>query len=71
MATEHVGQDVTTFGAWMHHGGFSVQTRSGMQEGIILDARSGMAGGILADARPAGSVTWRGLVKGRPFSRKI
>ena len=70
MATEHMGQDVTTFGAWMHHSGFSVQTRSGMQEGIILDARSGIAGGVLADARPACSVTWRVLVVGRPFSRE-
>ena len=70
MATEHMGQDVTTFGAWMHHGGFSVQTRSGMQEDINLDARSGIAGGVLADARPAGSVTRRGLVVGRPFSRE-
>ena len=65
-ATVFMGRDVTTFGAWMDHSGFSVQTDSQTVEDVTVDSRNGIAGGILTGARPAGSATWRGLMVGRP-----
>lgn len=66
MATEHMGSDVTTFGAWMEHSGFSVETLILMSEGVTLDSRNGIAGGTLTDTRPTGGATWLGLMVGRP-----
>lgn len=66
MATRYMGADLTAFGAWLEHSGFSVQTQSGTRGGVAVDIRNGFAGGILTGARPAGSATWRGLMVGRP-----
>ena len=65
-ASEHMGREVTAFGAWMDHSGFSVQTTGQTVGDIAVDSRNGIAGGILTGARPAGSATWRGLMVGRP-----
>ena len=65
-ATVVMGQDVTAFGAWMDHSGFSVQTASQTVGDIAVDTRNGLVGGILTGARPTGSATWRGLMVGRP-----
>ena len=54
-ASGHMGRDVTAFGAWMDHSGFSVQTTGQTVGDIAVDSRNGIAGGILTGARPAGT----------------
>ncbi len=55
-----------SFGAWMEHGAFAVQTEDGTLEGTRISARYAAAGGDLTGAAPAGSATWLGLMVGTP-----
>ena len=63
---QHMGSDLSSFGAWMEHGAFTVQTESTTQEGTRINSRYGLAGGDLTGTRPRGTATWLGLMVGTP-----
>ncbi len=59
--------EFTTFGAWMAHGGFQVETaRVVIPDDIRMNLVSGLALGDLTGSRPRGSATWIGLMVGTP-----
>lgn len=65
--------DISSYGAWMDHAGFAVQTETASVDvgGLNVDFRShyGLAGGDLTGSRPTGiSATWQGLMVGTPAS---
>ena len=58
----------TTYGAWMEHSAFGVQTVGAdvADEGLFITARYAVAGGDRNVTIPAGSATWRGVMVGTP-----
>ena len=60
------GVDFRSLGAWMEHGGFSVNTNRFTVDGLRVTLRYGVAGGDLTGSRPTGTATWRGLMVGTP-----
>jgi len=55
---------VTSFGAWMEHGSFTVQTERLREQEVTVYGRYGLAGGDLSISRPTGDATWLGLMVG-------
>ena len=68
VAGQHMGADVTQLGAWMGHGGFSVEMSSAASDGVRFDSRNALAAGDLTGAPLTGSATWLGLMVGTPVS---
>ena len=62
------GDDLTSFGAWMEHSVFGVQTERAMEQGVSVSALSALSAGDLTGSRPAGSATWRGFMVGTPVT---
>ena len=59
--------ELNSFGAWMAHGGFAVQTeRVPTPDDIKINFGYGLAWGDLTGSRPTGSATWLGLMVGTP-----
>ena len=55
---------VTSYGSWMEHGGFGLQTNTYETGGVSFVERFGIAGGKLTGAKLAGGATWLGLMVG-------
>ncbi len=68
VAGQHMGADVTLLGAWMDHGGFSVEMSGAASDGVRFDNRNAIAGGDLTGTPLTGSATWLGLMVGTPVS---
>ena len=64
--TQQMGSELSSFGAWMDHSAFAVQTERTTLEGTRIDARYGMAGGDLTGSPVGGSATWLGIMVGTP-----
>ena len=61
------GPDYRTYGAWMDHAGFFVETRVQSQvEGVGITLRGASARGDLTGSRPTVDAKWRGLMVGTP-----
>ena len=58
--------EFTSFGAWMEHGSFVVQTERGVFPDIRINVAYSNAMGDLTGSRPTGSATWLGLMVGTP-----
>ncbi len=63
---EVTSEEVTSFGAWMSHGGFAVETARVVTPDIRINVGLGIAWGDLTGSRPTGSATWLGLMVGTP-----
>ncbi len=60
---------VETYGAWMEHATFSIQTSSRRIEGVSVSLHGGVVGGDMTRSRPAAiNATWNGLMVGTPRS---
>ena len=68
LKTRDMDGDFTSFGAWMNHSAFSVQTESFVLEGTTIGVRYGLAGGDLTGSPPQGSATWLGIMTGTPVT---
>ena len=66
VTTQQMDLELSSFGAWMEHGAFAVQTEHGTVDGTRITSRYAIAGGDLTGAAPAGSATWLGLMVGTP-----
>lgn len=66
-AGRYMGLDYLDFGAWMHHGGFIINTSDRMEiGGVAIETRYALAGGDLTGNAPAGAATWLGIMVGTP-----
>ena len=63
---EGQAESVESYGAWMDHAGFAVQSERLTIEGVSVTGRYGVAGGDLTGVRPDIMATWRGLMVGTP-----
>ena len=63
---EGTAEGIESYGAWMHHGAFGVQTERWAEEGISIVGRYGLAVGELTGHGPRTSATWRGVMTGTP-----
>ncbi len=63
---EGQAEGIESYGAWMDHAGFAVQSEEQMIEGVSVTGRYGIAGGDLTGIRPDILATWRGLMVGTP-----
>ena len=57
-----------TFGSWMHHSTFQVESASAFVDGTTLQTLGGSTGGDLTGYSPSTSATWRGVMVGTPIS---
>ena len=64
-----------TFGAWMHHAAFAVQSEQATEtiggSSYSLSARYGIAGGDLTGNPPDITATWRGVMVGTPATGNL
>ena len=54
------------YGAWMHHGGFTIEVAHLEVEDLAVGVRQAFAGGDLTGSAPTGSATWLGVMVGTP-----
>ena len=59
---------IESYGAWLNHAGFGVQSERNMVDGIGVTGRHGIAVGDLTGVAPPMAATWRGLMVGTPRS---
>lgn len=59
---------IESYGAWLHHSGFAVQSERSESEGYNVSGRYGIVGGDLTGVAPPMAATWRGLMVGTPRS---
>ena len=55
-----------TYGAWLNHAGFAVQSDRTVVEGVTVSERFGIAAGALTGVAPPMAATWSGLMVGTP-----
>ena len=65
-SVRHMGDDITSLGAWMEHGSFALNTQRGVDDDIEVDLVYTMAMGDLTDRPLTGSATWLGIMVGTP-----
>ncbi len=63
-SVQHMGVEGTSFGAWMEHGAFTLNTERAIREGIEIGSVHANALGDLTDSPLAGSATWLGIMTG-------
>ena len=60
------GEKVESYGAWMDHAAFTLQSERTMAGGVAIETRYGVAGGDLTGVPPDMTATWRGVMVGTP-----
>ncbi|MXW87864.1 MAG: transferrin-binding protein-like solute binding protein [Boseongicola sp. SB0673_bin_14] len=65
-SAQHMGVAGTSFGAWMEHGAFTLNTERAIGEEIESSFVYAIAAGDLTDLPLAGSATWLGIMTGTP-----
>ena len=61
------GEKVESYGAWMDHAAFTLQSERTMAGGVAIETRYGVAGGDLTTSVPPDmTATWRGVMVGTP-----
>ena len=65
-STHHMGDDITSFGAWMEHGSFALNTHREVDEDVEIDYVYTIVLGDLTDRPLTGSATWLGIMVGTP-----
>ena len=65
-SVHHMGDDITSLGAWMEHGSFFLNTQGWVDEDAEVDLVYTVAMGELTDRPLTGSATWLGIMVGTP-----
>ena len=65
---QHMGVDATSFGAWMEHGAFVLNTVRTIGEEIETNSVHALALGDLTDRPLTGSASWLGIMVGTPVA---
>lgn len=64
--TQYSDSEIASYGAWLDHSGFAVQSDRGSASGVSWNRLYGIAGGDLTGSAPptSATATWRGLMVG-------